>query len=105
MEHIGSTCSLGSQLSFCFICSVRIRSRNQDTIKNLTFTLSPISTNLMIDAVTAEDGQTYSRNAIQDWFRKGGRSSPLTNNPIGTLLKENAEMQRQVQDFIRSQIQ
>ena len=58
----------------------------------------------MIDAVTAEDGQTYSRSAIQDWFRKGGRSSPLTNNPIGTLLKENGEMQRQVQDFIRSQI-
>ena len=58
----------------------------------------------MIDAVTAEDGQIYSRSAIQDWFRKGGKSSPLTNNPIGTKLVENGDMQRQAQEFIQKQI-
>jgi len=65
----------------------------------------PISTNLMIDAVTAEDGQVYSRGAIEAWFRKGGASSPLTNAVIGTKLAENGQMQRQVQEFIQLQIQ
>jgi len=59
----------------------------------------------MIDAVTAEDGQVYSRGAIEAWFRKGGASSPLTNAVIGTKLAENGQMQRQVQEFIQLQIQ
>ena len=59
----------------------------------------------MTDAVTAEDGQVYSRGAIEAWFIKGGATSPLTNNSIGTALIENGQMQRQVQEFIQSQMQ
>lgn len=60
----------------------------------------PISTNLMFDCVTAEDGQSYSRKAIEDWFRKGGKMSPLTGAVIGTKLLENIDVQQKVQQFI-----
>ena len=35
MEHIDSICSSESELSFEFICSVRICSRNEDTFEKL----------------------------------------------------------------------
>ena len=54
----------------------------------------------MFDCVTAEDGQSYSRKAIEDWFRKGGKMSPLTGAVIGTKLLENIDVQQKVQQFI-----
>jgi hypothetical protein len=43
----------------------------------------------MVDAVTAEDGKTYSQTAIQQWFDMGNRTSPMTNVEIGTILRPN----------------
>ncbi len=44
---------------------------------------------VMVDAVTAEDGKTYSLASIQAWFHTGSRRSPLTNLEIGTALVPN----------------
>jgi len=49
----------------------------------------PISSEPMVDAVLVEDGHTYSRKAIQDWFDTGARTSPMTNLAIGTSLQSN----------------
>ena len=54
----------------------------------------------MFDCVTAEDGQFYSRKAIEDWFLKGGKMSPLNGTTMGTKLLENIEIQLKVQQFI-----
>lgn len=44
----------------------------------------PISHKLMEDAVEASDGQTYSRNAIQQWFAIR-KTSPLHGAPLDDL--------------------
>ncbi len=44
----------------------------------------------MVDAVTAEDGHTYSLAAIQAWFNTGKRTSPMTNLEMDTRLRPNA---------------
>jgi len=60
----------------------------------------PISSSLMFDCVTAEDGQNYSREAIQNWFSKGGKMSPLTGAVIGPKLIENIDIQQKVHNFV-----
>ena len=54
----------------------------------------------MFDCVTAEDGQNYSREAIQNWFSKGGKMSPLTGAVIGPKLIENIDVQQKVHNFV-----
>ena len=41
--------------------------------------LCPITCDIMHDPVSAKDGHTYERSAIQRWFDEGKRSSPVTN--------------------------
>jgi hypothetical protein len=41
--------------------------------------LCPITYDIMHDPVSARDGHTYERSAIQRWFDEGKRSSPVTN--------------------------
>ena len=38
----------------------------------------------MVDPVVALDGHSYSRGAIQDWFRQGRLSSPCTNEQLAS---------------------
>ena len=44
----------------------------------------PITHEPMVDPVVALDGHSYSRGAIQDWFRQGRLSSPCTNEQLGS---------------------
>ena len=39
----------------------------------------------MVDPVSTEDGHTYERSAIQDWFARGHRSSPATGRALASL--------------------
>eukprot|EP00930_Biecheleria_cincta_P047837 TRINITY_DN33236_c0_g1_i1.p1 TRINITY_DN33236_c0_g1~~TRINITY_DN33236_c0_g1_i1.p1 ORF type:complete len:396 (+),score=79.84 TRINITY_DN33236_c0_g1_i1:49-1236(+) len=39
----------------------------------------PISQEVMRDPVVTADGHTYERSSIEEWFRQGRRTSPLTN--------------------------
>ena len=45
----------------------------------------PITKTTMVDPVSTEDGHTYERAAIQDWFARGNRSSPATGRALGSL--------------------
>jgi len=46
----------------------------------------PISHELPVDPVTAEDGRIYERGAIELWFSTGDCTSPMTNEVMGTRL-------------------
>lgn len=47
--------------------------------------MCPITHQLLIDPVVAEDGKVYERTAIEDWLEKNKRS-PITNLPMGATL-------------------
>jgi len=47
-----------------------------------------ISKEIMFDPVLAEDGQTYERSCIEEWFRRN-QTSPMTRQSIGTKLISN----------------
>ena len=43
----------------------------------------PITHEPMVDPVSAADGQTYERRAIEEWLQKGDvPTSPLTGEPL-----------------------
>lgn len=48
--------------------------------------MCPITQELLVDPVVAQDGFTYERSAILEWFNKcaasGEMTSPLTNAPL-----------------------
>ena len=46
--------------------------------------LCPITQEKMVDPVIAQDGHSYSRTAIRDWFRQGRLSSPYTNERLAS---------------------
>jgi hypothetical protein len=50
----------------------------------------PISQSLVVRPVIAEDGKTYERAHIERWLRQK-KSSPLTNQRMGTHLSEHGE--------------
>ena len=51
--------------------------------------LCPITLELMTDPVLAEDGHTYERSAITDWFANGNGLSPKTQARMGQLITPN----------------
>ena len=52
----------------------------------------PISMELMVDPVVAQDGLTYERESIARWFSTGKTRSPVTNAelPDQTLIQNHA---------------
>eukprot|EP00629_Pelagomonadales_sp_RCC1024_P004255 CAMPEP_0119279818 /NCGR_PEP_ID=MMETSP1329-20130426/21560_1 /TAXON_ID=114041 /ORGANISM="Genus nov. species nov., Strain RCC1024" /LENGTH=91 /DNA_ID=CAMNT_0007280383 /DNA_START=185 /DNA_END=456 /DNA_ORIENTATION=- len=45
---------------------------------------------LLVDPVIAEDGHTYERRAITEWFRRRAPpTSPLTHEEMGKELRQN----------------
>ena len=56
----------------------------------------PITGVRLIDPVFAMDGNTYERAAIQGWFDRGNRTSPITRAIIGTTLITNFDKRRQL---------
>lgn len=44
----------------------------------------PITLEAVVDPVLAEDGHVYERNAIEAWFAKGRKTSPVTNEPLAS---------------------
>jgi len=44
--------------------------------------ICPLTHDIMVDPVTACDGQTYERVAIERWFDKGHSTSPMTREPL-----------------------
>lgn len=62
----------------------------------------PITREVMRDPVMTEDGQSYERGGITAWFQQGHSKSPLTNNPLGSLvLTENVALRGAIEEFQR----
>ena len=62
--------------------------------------LCPITCDVMHDPVSAKDGHTYERSAIQRWFGEGKRSSPVTNAVMpSTDLVPNHSMKSQISSW------
>eukprot|EP00913_Durusdinium_trenchii_P020517 g19272.t1 len=60
----------------------------------------PISQEVMRDPVVTCDGQTYEHQNIQEWFRRGTQTSPLTNLPLASKeLVPNLALRQAVADF------
>ena len=59
----------------------------------------PISFELMTDPVIAEDGHSYERSAIEDWFGRGSLTSPKTGEPIGTNLFPNHNLRKLIEEY------
>lgn len=54
----------------------------------------------MLDPVIAQDGFTYERKAIQMWFDNGNDTSPMTNEPLPSLvLIPNNNLKSQVTNW------
>ena len=61
----------------------------------------PITTCIMTDPVTAEDGYTYERSAILEWFQSK-KTSPMTNMAIGTKLILNHSIKSAAMEYMES---
>ena len=62
--------------------------------------LCPITCDIMLDPVSATDGHTYERSAIQRWFDDGKLSSPITNVGMpSTDLVPNHAMKSQISSW------
>lgn len=76
---------------------------NSNNIANEVF-LCPISNTLPLDPVTAEDGITYERSAIEKLIRERGRKlrSPVTNERMGRKLIPAVFTRNAIEQLVRS---
>ena len=56
----------------------------------------------MVDPVTAEDGHTYERSAIERWLKEGRETSPLTNLPMGSTLFTNRAVKTLIAEWFKN---
>lgn len=63
--------------------------------------LCPIMEKIMQDPCLALDGYTYERRAIEEWFRRGHRVSPVTYGPIGSVvIIPNEKLREVIEAFV-----
>ena len=71
-----------------------------DTAEEL---ICPITTELPVDPVTAEDGRVYERRAIEDWIaRPGELKSPTLNTPMGPRLYPATQVRNVIERMVRT---
>ena len=63
--------------------------------------LCPITLELPIDPVTAEDGKIYERSAIEQWLSQK-MTSPSTNNPMGRRLFPAPQAKSTIEALVKS---
>lgn len=68
--------------------------------------LCPITHELPLDPVTAEDGRVYERSAMEEWLAKKAPGvqvlSPVTNEPMGRNLFAAVQVRNSIRDLVRS---
>ncbi|CAN0901538.1 Putative E3 ubiquitin-protein ligase LIN-1 [Linum grandiflorum] len=65
----------------------------------------PITTNVFVDPVTLETGQTYERKAIQEWLDRGNSTCPITRQKLTTgthLPKTNYVLKRLIASWLEN---
>ncbi|KAL4194038.1 hypothetical protein AMTRI_Chr05g57220 [Amborella trichopoda] len=62
----------------------------------------PITTQIFIDPVTLETGQTYERKAIQEWLDRGNNTCPITRQKLSSIVlpKTNYVLKRLIASWI-----
>ena len=63
--------------------------------------LCPITTELPVDPVVAEDGNTYERTAIAKWVEENPRS-PITGAAMGTRLISSPKVRNTIEKLVES---
>ena len=63
--------------------------------------LCPITQELPIDPVTAEDGRVYERSAIEEWLQRNNKS-PHTNEPMGKRLLPALQVKNMIAAMVKS---
>ena len=63
--------------------------------------LCPITQELPIDPVIAEDGKIYERSAIMEWLGRN-RQSPITREPMGTKLIRSTQVRNMNENLVKS---
>ena len=67
-----------------------------------TTCLCPILHSLMVDPVVLEDGHSYEKAAIEEWFSIGRTYSPMTNLPLAsTTLRPNISLRNTIAELRR----
>ena len=65
----------------------------------------PITQELAVDPVTAEDGRVYERSAIEDWLEQTGGAqvkSPVTNELMGKKLLTALQVRNNIKSMVES---
>ena len=63
--------------------------------------MCPITYQLPLDPVMAEDGKIYERTAIEDWLKQHQRS-PVTNLPMGSKLMPATQIKNMIERMVKS---
>lgn len=64
--------------------------------------LCPITNEIMTSPVIADDGFTYERSSILEWFDRGRITSPMTNEEMDTkTLMENTDLKYKIDEFLK----
>ena len=64
--------------------------------------LCPITQELPLDPVMAEDGHVYERTAIAEWLAKGNGKSPSTNELMGSKLLPALQVKNLISSMVKS---
>lgn len=93
--------------------SFTLDSQITNGIKSLLFSLSqhdidvpenfmcPITHEILTDPVMCEDGFTYERAAILEWFGKDKNTSPMTNSVLTSIeLFENNKLKKEIEKYL-----
>lgn len=61
----------------------------------------PITCEVMRDPVVTQDGHVYESEAIQEWFRRGHRTSPVTGAVLANLaLLPEVPLRRAIEEYM-----
>lgn len=64
--------------------------------------ICPITHEVMSDPVVLEDGFTYERSAILEWFSKDKVTSPMTNEVLTTTtMYDNAKLKSEIENYLK----
>merc|ERR1719162_2421034 len=61
----------------------------------------PITQEVMLDPVMTQDGHVYESESIQEWFRRGHRTSPVTGAELTNLaLLPEVPLRRAIEEYM-----
>ena len=65
--------------------------------------LCPLTSNVMVDPVKAEDGHSYERKEIEKWLKEN-TVSPQTRKPMGKKLTPDTKLKKAIEKYEKAHI-